>query len=231
MKKWSDLPKELQKEEIKPYYDVLKARSIQRFIKRAFDISASLLLAVIVFPLALCLAMVVGCSSRGGVFFRQMRITRYGKPFWILKFRTMVKDAESMGTQVTVGNDARITGIGRFLRKYRLDELPQLWNVLVGEMSFVGTRPEVKRYVDQYTVEMKATLLQRAGITSDASIRYKDEDVILSASTDPEKTYVDTVLPQKMEYNLRQIKGFSIKNDFFTMIHTVFGVIKREKSC
>ncbi|MDD3401320.1 MAG: sugar transferase [Eubacteriales bacterium] len=227
MRSWDRLPQELRTEEVRPYYVILKGKPVQRFVKRGFDIVMSALMLIVFSPLFLVLAALVGLGSKGGVFFRQVRVTRYGKQFRIVKFRTMVKNAEKLGTQVTVGEDARITGIGRFLRKYRLDELPQLFNVLIGQMSFVGTRPEVVRYVDHYTDQMKATLLQSAGITSVASIRYKDEDKILGAAEDPERAYIEQVLPQKMKYNLEQLRSFGLINDISTMIKTVTGVLKR----
>lgn len=231
MRSWDKLPNELKVEQVRLYYDVLKGKPFSRFIKRVFDVFASVLLIIITLPLSLILAAAIGLSSCGGVFFLQKRVTRYGRRFKIIKFRTMVKNAERLGTQVTVGRDTRVTGIGRFLRKYRLDELPQLINVLIGDMSFVGTRPEVERYVESYSESMKATLLMRAGITSDASIRYKDEDSILGASEDPEKAYVEVVLPQKMEYNLNQLLRFSPADDIKTMIRTVFGVLSKGDVC
>ena len=158
--------------------------------------------------------------------FRQVRITTGGKEFRIFKFRTMVTDAEKLGTQVTVGQDPRITGSGRFLRKLRLDEVPQLFNVLAGDMSFVGTRPEVPRYVEQYTPEMWATLLLPAGITSEASIRYKDEDVLLNGAEDVDRVYVEQVLPEKMKYNLNYLREFSFWKDIAIMFETVIAVLR-----
>lgn len=138
----------------------------------------------------------------------------------------MVSDADKIGSQVTVGNDARITNVGSKIRKLRLDEIPQLWNVLVGDMSFVGTRPEVPKYVEQYEPEMMATLLMPAGITSQASIRYKDEDKLLANATDVDSVYVKEVLPGKMKYNLQSISKFNFLRDCFTMIHTIIAVLK-----
>lgn len=228
MKKWEDLPEELQLPEIKEYYDILKKKKVSRFIKRLFDIVVSLVLLVVLCPVMLVIAILIQIDSKGGVFFRQERVTTYGKIFKIHKFRTMVKDADKMGSQVTTGSDARITGIGSVLRKYRLDELPQLIDVLTGDMSFVGCRPEVVKYVNAYTNEMKATLLMPAGITSEASIRYKDEAELLDGAEDVDKVYIEQILPAKMKYNLDSIRNFNIWNEFATMIRTVLAVLGKE---
>ncbi len=228
MKKWEDLPEELQLPEIKEYYDILKKKKVSRFIKRLFDIVVSLVLLVVLCPVMLVIAILIQRDSKGGVFFRQERVTTYGKIFKIHKFRTMVKDADKIGSQVTTGSDARITGIGSVLRKYRLDELPQLIDVLTGDMSFVGCRPEVVKYVNAYTNEMKATLLMPAGITSEASIRYKDEAELLDGAEDVDKVYIEQILPAKMKYNLDSIRNFNIWNEFATMIRTVLAVLGKE---
>ncbi len=228
MKKWEDLPEELQLPEIKEYYDILKKKKVSRFIKRLFDIVVSLVLLVVLCPVMLVIAILIQRDSKGGVFFRQERVTTYGKIFKIHKFRTMVKDADKIGSQVTTGSDARITGIGSVLRKYRLDELPQLIDVLTGDMSFVGCRPEVVKYVNAYTNEMKATLLMPAGITSEASIRYKDEAELLDGADDVDKVYIEQILPAKMKYNLDSIRNFNIWNEFATMIRTVLAVLGKE---
>lgn len=228
MKKWEDLPEELQLPEIKEYYDILKKKKVSRFIKRLFDIVVSLVLLVVLCPVMLVIAILIQRDSKGGVFFRQERVTTYGKIFKIHKFRTMVKDADKIGSQVTTGSDARITDIGSVLRKYRLDELPQLIDVLYGDMSFVGCRPEVVKYVNAYTNEMKATLLMPAGITSEASIRYKDEAELLDGAEDVDKVYIEQILPAKMKYNLDSIRNFNIWNEFATMIRTVLAVLGKE---
>lgn len=173
----------------------------------------------------LIIAIWIKCDSRGRVFFLQKRVTKYGRSFYIFKFRTMVSDAEKQGTQVTVKNDSRITRAGRFLRKCRLDELPQLFNVLKGDMTFVGTRPEVPKYVARYTHEMYATLLMPAGITSLASIKFKDEEKLLDGAENTDDVYVNTVLPQKMKYNLEYITRFSFFYDIKLMFMTFFAVI------
>ena len=184
------------------------------------------MLIVLLSPVMLILAVAIKLDSPGTVMFRQVRVTQYGKEFRIFKFRTMVQNAQQLGTQVTVKGDSRITRMGHFLRKCRLDELPQLFNILLGEMSFVGTRPEVPKYVSRYTPEMMATLLLPAGVTSQASIQYKDEDRLLENAQDADKTYVEQVLPGKMEYNLKSILEFSLWKDFKTMIDTVVAVVR-----
>ncbi len=225
MKKWEKLPDKLRTDAVRPYYDMLSKRWFSLALKRLMDLIIALILTIIAMPFMLIIAVWIKIDSKGPVMFRQRRVTTYGRVFRIYKFRTMVTDAEKKGAQVTVGNDSRITGAGRFLRKCRLDELPQLFNVLLGDMSFVGTRPEVERYVDRYTDEMYATLLMPAGITSLASIKFKDEDRLLEGAADPEETYVNVVLPQKMEYNLEYIRKFNIFYDIGLMFRTAAAVI------
>ena len=198
MKSWNNLPKELQLEEVKPYYEVLRKKKISRFCIRIFDIIMSLFPLLILSIFFLIIAIIIKLTSKGPVFYRQVRITRYNKEFRIFKFRTMVQDADKKGSLVTTKNDSRITGVGKFLRKTKLDELPQLINVLFGQMTFVGTRPEVKKYVDGYTNEMMATLLLPAGITSSASIKYKDEASLIEKAEDVDKVYIEKILPDKM---------------------------------
>lgn len=225
LKKWSELPETLKLEEIKPYYKVLEKKKCSLVFKRLFDVVVSAIMLVGLSPVFLILAIAIKLDSNGPVFFRQERITQYGKVFRIFKFRTMVNNAEKIGTQVTVNNDARITKVGSFIRNCRLDEIPQLLNILNGDMSFVGTRPEVKKYVDAYTPEMKATLLLPAGVTSLASIKYKDEAELLSKSDDADSTYINEILPEKMQYNLQSIKDFSFVDDIMLMLKTVRAVI------
>ncbi len=225
MKKWDDLPQKFQNNAVKEYYDILKKRGASLVIKRIFDIIIALIITVIALPFMLIIAVWIKLDSKGPVFFRQRRVTTYGRIFRIFKFRTMVTDAEKRGTQVTVKGDSRVTRAGRFLRKCRLDELPQLFNVLCGDMSFVGTRPEVERYVDRYTDEMNATLLMPAGITSLASIKFKDEEKLLDGANDPDEVYVNTVLPQKMIYNLEYIRKFNFFYDIKLMFMTFWAVI------
>ena len=228
--KYEKLPENLKNEKVKEYYDILSKKKISLVIKRIFDIIVALILLILLFPIILIIAIMIKIDSKGPVFYRQERITTYGKIFRIFKFRTMVQNADKVGTLVTVGNDSRITRVGKLIRKVRLDELPQLINVLKGEMTFVGTRPEVKKYVDKYTDEMKATLLMPAGITSVASIKYKDEDEILDRAKqkgkDIDLAYVEDVLPEKMKYNLEYISKFSFWYDIKVCIDTVIGVLR-----
>lgn len=226
LKAWEDLPQYMQNDSVKEYYDILAKRTGSLAIKRLFDIVVSAVMLILVSPVLLILAVWIKVDSQGPVFFRQTRITQYGKAFRIFKFRTMVNNADKIGSQVTVGNDSRITKVGAKIRKLRLDELPQLINVLLGDMSFVGTRPEVKKYVDAYTDEMYATLLLPAGITGEASIRYKDEDELLAGAADVDKVYIEQVLPGKMKYNLDAVRKFSFFGDIMTMFRTVIAVLR-----
>lgn len=224
LRKWNDLPEFMRTKEVRKYYDILSRRRTSLCLKRMFDVTAALLLLVILCPFMLVIAVMIKTDSRGPVFFRQERVTQYGRIFKIFKFRTMVDKADRMGALITTEADSRITRVGALLRKVRLDELPQLINVLRGDMTFVGTRPEVRRYVDAYTNEMNATLLLPAGITSQASIRYKDEDALLAGAEDVDDVYIKKVLPGKMRYNLRSIRHFSCFSDIITMIQTVIAV-------
>ncbi len=221
------LPSFLKYNEVKPYYDFLSKRRGSLFLKRVTDIIFSLVMLVfLIIPIAV-IAVVVKITSEGPVFYRQERVTKYGRTFRIFKFRTMVVNADKLGTLVTTDGDSRVTAIGRFLRKYRLDELPQIFNVLSGSMTIVGTRPEVQKYVDCYKPEYFATLLMPAGITSLASIKFKDEEKLLDGCGDADRTYVEKVLPLKMEYNLSYIKNFSFTYDIKLMVKTVLEVFGR----
>ena len=226
LKKWEELPEEFQTEEVKKYYDILSKKKGSLFLKRVFDVIVSLIMLIILLPVFIILGIAIKIDSKGPVFFRQERITQYGRTFRIFKFRTMVNDAEKLGTQVTVGNDSRITRVGSFIRNCRLDEISQLLNILTGDMTFVGTRPEVKKYVDYYTKEMMATLLLPAGVTSLASIYYKDEAELLEKSENPDKTYIEDILPEKMKYNLQSIEKFNFIEDIKIMFMTALAVIK-----
>ena len=226
LRKWEDLPRFMQCEEVKEYYDILAKKKLSLKLKRAFDIVAGAGILVITAIPMLIISIKIATESSGGVLYRQERITRYGKKFRIHKFRTMVANADKIGSAVTISGDSRITPTGAFLRKYRLDELPQVFDVLAGNMSFVGTRPEATKYVKKYTKEMRATLLMPAGITSEASIRYKDEAELLDAADDVDKVYVEKVLPEKMKYNLESIRKFSLWRELMTMIKTVLAVIR-----
>ncbi len=224
LKPWDTLPKEMQKEEVRPYYDCLRPRRAALMLKRAMDFLLSLLLVVVLSPLMLVLAIWIKADSKGPVFFRQTRVTQYGRTFRIFKFRTMVSDAEQKGSGVTMKNDSRITRVGEKIRHSRLDEIPQLLNVLTGDMSFVGARPEIPRYVAQYTPEMMATLLLPAGITSLASIRFKDEEKLLQDAETVDQVYVQEILPRKMEYNLEYLRQFTFLKDIRLLFQTAFHV-------
>lgn len=225
--KYDKLPDFMKNKKVKYYYDILSKKRLQLLLKRLFDILMSLILLIILFPILLIISIIIKIDSKGPIFYRQIRITKYGKEFKIFKFRTMVVDADKKGSLVTLNDDQRITKIGKKIRKIRLDELPQLFNILLGDMSFVGTRPEVKKYVDFYNEEMLATLLLPAGVTSKASIEYKDEDEIISKYSKKENIddiYLKRILPEKMKYNLEYLKNFSILLDLKLCINTVLKV-------
>lgn len=226
LKKWEDLPAALRSEQVYPYYVSLQQKKGSLLAKLIFDRVASLIMLIGLSPIFLLLAIMIKLDSPGEIFFRQERVTQYGRRFRIHKFRTMVKNAEALGTQVTTKRDMRVTNVGKKLRGCRLDELPQLIDILQGNMSFVGTRPEVTKYVEQYTPEMLATLLLLAGVTSEASIEYKDEERLLADAKNADKTYVEVVLPQKMIWNLRSLRDFSFIGDVKTMIKTVWAVVR-----
>lgn len=226
MRKWEELPKFMQCEEVKEYYDILSKKKLSLIVKRVFDVVAAAGVLIVTAIPMLIISIKIATESPGGVFYRQERITAYGKKFRIHKFRTMVANADQIGSTVTVSGDSRITPTGTFLRKYRLDELPQVFDVLAGNMSFVGTRPEATKYVRKYTKEMRATLLLPAGITSEASIRYKDEAALLDTAEDVDKVYVEQVLPEKMKYNLASLKHFNFGSDIATMFRTVLAVLR-----
>ncbi len=230
LKKYDNLPEFMKNKKVKEYYDVLKKKKFQLLIKRLFDIFCSLILLVLLLPIFVILAILIKFDSNGPVFYRQKRITKYGKEFGIFKFRTMIINADKLGSLVTINGDPRITRIGKKIRKCRLDELPQLINILIGDMSFVGTRPEVKKYVDCYTDEMIATLLMPAGVTSKASIEYKNEDEIIEKyvkkGEDVDDIYIKRILPKKMKYNLEYIEKFNVITDLELCIKTVVKVGK-----
>ena len=225
-----NIDKRFETEIVKKYREEIEKRKISLFLKLFLDKVLALILLIPLSPIILAIAIWIKLDSEGPVFYRQERITTYGRPFRIFKFRTMVKDADKLGAAVTEHNDPRISRAGDKLRKVRLDELPQLFNVLLGDMSFVGVRPEVAKYVNRYTDEMNATLLLPAGITSPASIEYKDEDKVIEkfkgTGRSIDDIYIEEVLPDKMKYNLDYIKNFSIVNDIKIMIQTALAVIK-----
>lgn len=256
LEKWEDIPSNMKNEITYKYYQKLEKRKFSLLLKRILDIIFSIVLLVISSPIFIVIAIWIKIDSKGPIFYRQERITKYGRMFKIFKFRTMVQNADKIGSLVTVNNDSRITKVGRVIRKFRIDEIPQLLNILLGDMSFVGTRPEVKKYVDSYTDEMKATLLMPAGVTSYASIKFKDEDDLLERyvqelkekeltyavineniesskenkkkynSQIVDEAYITKILPQKMKYNLEYIDKFTIMKDLKICIDTVIGVLK-----
>lgn len=228
LKKWDDLPEFMKCDEVKVYYDILSRKKGSLVLKRIFDIIVGGILLILLSIPMLIIAVMIKMDSKGPVFYRQERVTRYGKKFRIHKFRTMVNNADKIGSSVTVGGDLRITRVGSRIRDYRLDELPQVFDVLKGNMSFVGTRPEATKYVEKYSNEMLATLLLPAGITSEASIRYKDEAKLLDAADDVDYVYVETVLPEKMKYNLESIRKFNFVSDIITMLWTVGAVLGKD---
>ena len=229
-REWEALPDFMRTEAVRPYYDSLNRKKGQLFLKRVFDFTVSSLMLAALSPVLAVLAILIRLDSEGPVFYRQERVTQYGRRFRIYKFRTMIQDADKKGSLVTTQGDARITRMGKKLRGCRLDELPQLINIWKGEMSFVGTRPEVVKYVKQYTDEMYATLLLPAGVTSEASVQFKDEERRIAAGVEAgrssDEVYVEDVLGEKMEINLQELKAFSVAENIKTRIRTVRAVIK-----
>ncbi len=227
---WNKLPETMKNEQVRSYYEKLKKKRASLVVKRVFDIVVSLIMLILLSWLFLILAAAIKIDSSGPVFYRQVRVTTGNRDFRIFKFRTMVSNADVIGSLVTTGNDSRITKVGAKIRKCRLDEIPQLLNILKGEMSFVGTRPEVRKYVDRYTDEMMATLLMPAGVTSLASISFKDEDELIDTYTDKgmsvDDAYIQKVLPEKMNYNLEYMNHFGFWGDLKLMIRTFVSVIK-----
>ena len=228
LRPWEELPDFMRIPEVRPYWEVLNKKRGQLIVKRLFDFAAAIVLLVLLAVPMAVIAVMIKLDSPGTVFYRQERVTTYGKSFRIHKFRTMVSDADKIGTAVTVGNDSRITKLGAKLRRLRLDELPQVFDVIQGTMSFVGTRPEAVKYVEQYKPEYNATLLLPAGITSEASILYKDEDRLLNAADDVDDVYIEKVLPEKMKWNLNSLEEFSFFREIQTMFRTVFAVLGKD---
>ena len=227
-RKWDNLPEFMKCDEVRMYYDILVKKKLSITLKRIFDVvMAVVLLVILVIPM-LVIAIMIKLDSSGPVFYRQERVTAYGKKFKIHKFRTMVNNADKIGASVTVNGDVRITKMGRRIRNLRIDEIPQLIDVISGDMSFVGTRPEAVKYVEKYKPEYNATLLMPAGITSEASIRYKDEDKLLNTAYDADRVYVEQVLPEKMKWNLNSIERFSIFREILTIFRTVSAILGKE---
>ncbi len=228
LRQWTELPEKMRTKEVRRYYNILMKRSGWFKVKRIIDIIVSVLaLSVLAIPM-LVIAVMIKSDSKGPVLFKQERVTQYGRIFKIYKFRTMVHNAQQLGSQVTVDNDERITKVGKLLRRYRLDEFPQLFNIIAGDMTLVGTRPEVKKYVLKYTPEMYATLLLPAGLTSWTSIAYKDEDKLLKDAANADETYISQILPVKMKYNLESLRKFGFKDDCRVLVKTVFSAVRKK---
>ena len=228
LRRWEELPNFMRNPEVRPYWEKLNKKRWQLGLKRAFDLWAAIIVLIVTaIPMAV-IAVAIKLDSHGPIFYRQERVTTYGKKFKIHKFRTMVSNADKIGTAVTVSSDNRITSVGKKLRSLRLDELPQVFDVINGDMSFVGTRPEVVKYVKAYKPEFYATLLMPAGITSEASIRYKDENKLLDAADDVDKVYIEQVLPAKMVWNLESIRRFRLLREMLTMLRTVAAVLGKD---
>lgn len=227
LKKWEDLPCQMQIPEVRPYYEMLEKKRFSLILKRLFDIAASAALLVVLLPFFALLSVIIKLDSPGSVFYRQERVTQYGRIFRIHKFRTMVQGADK-GSQVTVNNDCRITRVGKIIRDFRIDELAQLIDVLAGDLTLVGVRPESVFYARQYTPVMLATLLLPAGVTSIASIYYKDEARLLDGAEDTDKVYIEKILPEKMYYNLKGVEQFSFTGDIKILFMTVFAVLGKE---
>jgi lipopolysaccharide/colanic/teichoic acid biosynthesis glycosyltransferase len=225
LRAWNELPEKMRTREVRRYYNILVRQTGWFKVKRMMDVTvSSVMLVFLAIPMAV-IAVLIKLDSEGPVFFRQERVTQYGRIFKIYKFRTMVENAQQLGTQVTVAQDARITRVGKVLRRYRMDEFPQLFNILAGDMTLVGTRPEVIKYVKCYTPEMYATLLLPAGLTSRTSIAYKDEDKLLTDAKDADKTYVEEILPVKMKYNLESLRRFGVMEDATVLWNTFKSVL------
>ena len=228
LKEWNELPDYMRCEEVWYYYDILKNKKFSLCLKRLMDLVGGVVLLIILGVPMIIIAIWIKLDSEGPIFYRQERITSYGKHFRIHKFRTMVSNADKIGSTVTVENDERITNAGKKLRCCRLDEIPQVFDIISGNMSFVGTRPEAVKYVKKYRPEYMATLLLPAGITSEASIRYKDEAKLLDDVDDVDKAYIEDILPKKMKYNLQSIKNFSIIGEIATLFRTIFAVLGKK---
>lgn len=228
MREWNNLPKEMQTDDIKPYYDMLSKKRTGLALKRVFDVAVSAIMLVILSPIILVLSAAIKLESPGPVFYRQVRVTQYGRKFKIHKFRSMCDGADKKGTLVTVENDNRVTRVGKVVRKCRLDEIAQLIDVLKGDMTFVGVRPEVPKYVEKYKPEWNATFLLPAGVTNLTCIYFKDEDEMLSGVDDADKVYVEDILPIKMKWNLKGIKEFSFLGDIRLLFMTFFAVLGKD---
>ena len=230
LRKWEDLPDFMKTPEVREYYDILNARRVDLFFKRVWDIFVATVIILVIWWFMAGLSLAIVLDSRGPVFYRQERVTRYGERFRIFKFRSMVADADKKGASVTQDHDPRITKVGKFVRKIRADEFCQVLDILRGKMTFVGTRPEIPKYVEHYTPEMMATLLMPPGATSECSIFYKDEEQILQGLSPEEadKVYVEKILPEKMKYNLAMLKKFTFGYECKIMWNSVWAVLGKE---
>jgi lipopolysaccharide/colanic/teichoic acid biosynthesis glycosyltransferase len=228
IKEWNELPDTFRNDFVYKYYIQLRKRKSYLLLKRVFDIVLASILSLVLSPVFFIISALIVIDSEGPVIFRQIRVTQYGKKFIIYKFRTMVNDADKIGNHITTKNDFRVTKIGKILRSLRLDEIPQLLNIIKGEMSFVGTRPEDVIYTEKYTEEMMATLLLPAGVTSEASIHFKNEELLLAAAQNVDDIYVNEILPEKMKYNLKSLEKISLFNDIKILFKTVIAVIKKD---
>nr|WP_311531242.1 sugar transferase [uncultured Anaerococcus sp.] len=228
LKEWEDIPEFMRNSEVKYYYNLLKKKKVSLLLKRIIDIIGGIILLILFSIPLIVIAIIIKLDSDGPIFYRQERVTSYGKIFHIHKFRTMINEADKYGTSVTLKNDDRITKVGIKLREYRLDELPQIFDLIYGNMSFVGTRPEITKYVNQYKPEYMATLLLPAGITSETSIRFKDESTFLESADNVDEVYINDILPVKMKYNLKSIENFSILTDMITIYRTIMAVFGKK---
>ena len=225
LKRWDKIPEHMKNDSVKKYYDLLEKKRYSLYMKRVFDVIVSILIMILLLPILLIIALAIKLDTKGPILFHQIRVTQYEKTFRIIKFRTMVDKHLPTENKVTMKNDTRITAVGKILRHYRLDELPQLINVIKGEMTLVGTRPEVLKYVSQYSDEMLATLLLPAGVTSETSLDFKDEEDLLTDSEHVDEDYIEKILPLKMAENLESLKEYSFWRDvkvFFKSFFIVF---------
>ena len=221
-----DIPEFMNCEKVNVAYEKLLRKRKELIMKRIFDFIFGIFGLIVLFPLMIMIGLIIKLDSKGKCIFKQVRVTKYGKRFYIYKFRTMITNADKIGSEVTIENDPRITRVGKVLRKYRLDEIPQIINIVLGDLSFVGTRPEVPKYVERYTDEMLITLLMPAGVTSLASIKFKDEEKFISDNNDIDRIYVEDILPLKMKYNLEYVENFKFVDDIKILIRTLSIFIK-----
>jgi len=222
--KWEKLPPEFQMSEVRPYWEKLRKKNFYFFWKRLFDILFASFSIIILCPLFLVVSLAIKMESKGPVFYRQERITQYGKTFYIHKFRSMLSNSDK-SSLITIKNDDRITSVGKIIRKFKIDELGQIIDIFLGNMTLVGTRPEVKKYVNSYTSAMMSTLLIPAGLTSTASILFKDENSLFDSCACIDDIYLGKILPIKMEYNLNDLSKSSIFHDTKILFLTFFAVI------